>query len=93
MIFFIIIAVIILFPIALVILLLSGGGGSGSAGHYDSGYGTGGEDYYFPSDRTLHERLEAGYYDDDPDMLESHDPDRFYDLYGDDPDIYDDNDF
>lgn len=85
----IIIGLILVSPVILLVFLFGAGGGgaSGESGSIED------HDYHFPSDEILHDRLEAGYYDDDPDMLEIHDPDRFYDLYGDDPDIYDDDDF
>lgn len=52
------------------------------------------DDYSFPSESVLNTRIKAGYYDDDPDMLEIHDPDRYDYLYGDDEgdDDYDGDD-
>lgn len=91
MFFFILIGLFVLLPLALIIVLF--GGGSDSSGLHGDRYGDRGDDYHFPSEDILQGRLKSGYYDDDPDMLELHDPDRYEYLYDKDySDDYDNDD-
>lgn len=83
MFFFILIGLFIILPLA-VIIVLFGGGGSDSSGLHGGRSGDRSDDYLFPSEDILQERLKSGYYDDNPDMLEIYDPDRYEYLYDED---------
>ena len=83
MFFFILIGLFILLPLA-VIIVLFGSVGSDSSDLHGGSSGDRSDDYLFPSKDILQERLKSGYYDDDPDMLELYDPDRYEYLYDED---------
>lgn len=80
---FILIILGLLLGIPLLFLILFFGSPSDSGSNHYSSYSES-HDYHFPSNEILKSRLSSGYYDDDPDMLEIHDPDIYKFLYGDD---------